>query len=48
MKKISVFLALIILTVSTAYAGEYKTDIDFSVKPDNFTEQISDDGHFVK
>ena len=48
MKKISVFLALIILTVSTVYAGEYKTDIDFTEQPDSFCEEINDEGHIVK
>lgn len=48
MKKLTVILIIVMILQITAGAQDFNWSYDFSEKPDSFTEEIADDGHFVK
>lgn len=48
MKKLSVFLALVLLLTINVGAEEYILNEDFGTPSERFTEDIADDTHFVK
>ena len=48
MKKLSVFLALVLLLTINAGAEEYILNEDFGTPSEHFAGEIADDSHFVK